>query len=373
MTGGNVGQPRSAVVQPCARCGARWAVQGKPLHWCPRCHGVLLSPAPVDAPPERRNYRWVARPPGRKAPHPGTPRRTAPNLATPHYTQIPRWGLQDRQPQTAAEPVHRIDRLVARLPRLLVTTAVVFGVAALTELGRYGILLRNRRRLIEPWLLWLSDAAVTVAAVTAMVVALITAVAVVGWLARTRTSLYAAAGREDSRSLAELFAGCLVPGVNLVWPGVFLTETVRVGATGADEPRLLRMVRIWWAAWVLNGLLVVIAVLYRFGDSLQVRADGVLITLWTDAFAAGIAVLTLWLVRGFAGRDLRGRELTAQRWLIATTPAAPVIEPVQPGSAAAAGRAPATAVGNDEAIAAEAAGPESTGAPEAEHEEVLAK
>ncbi|MGX1804749.1 DUF4328 domain-containing protein [Nocardia sp. NPDC055321] len=374
MTGGNVGQPRSAVVQPCARCGARWAVQGKPLHWCPRCHGVLLSPAPVDAPPERRNYRWVARPPGRRTPPTGAPRRTAASLETPRYTQVPRWGLQDRPPQAAAEPVHRIDRLVARLPRLLIATAVVFGVAALAELGRYAILLRNRRRLIEPWLLWTSDAAVIVAAVAAMVVALVTAVAVVGWLWRTRTKLYAAAGREDSRSLPELLAGCLVPGANLVWPGVFLTEMVRLGATGDDTPRLLRTVRIWWGAWVLNGLLVVIAILYRFADSLQVRADGVLITMWTNVCAAGMAVLTLWLVRGFAGRDLRGRELTTHRWLIATTPATPVIEPVQPGVPGSAGRAPATAVGNDGAVAAdEATGPESTGAPDAEHEEVLAK
>lgn len=375
MTGGHVGEPRSAVVQPCARCGARWAVQGKPLHWCPRCHGVLLSPAPVDAPPARRNYRWVARPPGRKAQHPARVDRGA-STETPRYTQTPRWGLRDRAPQAAAVPVGRIDRLTARLPLLLILTAVAFGLSALAELGRYGILLRNRRRLIQPALLWVSDGTVTVFAALALVTALVTAVALVAWLMRTRAAMYGAVGRQDSRSPLELILGCLIPGANLLWPGVFLTEAVRVRDGGdVAQARLLRVVRIWWAGWVLNGVLVVVALLYRFAGSLQVRADGVLVTFWTDVVGAGVAVLTLWLVRAFAGRDLRGREHVVHRWVIATEPVTPVIEEVRPGAESdSAGRAPSAVVGNDEVPAPNsAAGTVSEQAREPEHEEVLAK
>ncbi|WP_458687304.1 DUF4328 domain-containing protein [Nocardia tengchongensis] len=339
MNGGQVGRSRTAVVQPCARCGARWAVQGKPLHWCPRCHGVLLSPAPVDAPADRRNYRWVARPPGRKAGASQSVRRPG-TAETPRYHQIPRWGLQDRPAAPAAETYRPLAAWTDRLEQLLVATAVVFLVAAVAELGRYGILLRNRTRLIQPWLLWISDAAVTVSAVLALALALMSAVALVGWLAETRRVAYANVGESDSRSLFTLVLGCVVPIANLIWPGIFLTEAAR--RTGDGDPRLLRAVRIWWAAWLLDAVLVLVALIYRFANSLQVQADGVLVAMWTDVVAAGVAVASLGLVRDFAGLDLRGRPKTLRRWVIATGPVRPVIEPVR--------RAPAAAIRDDAVV-----------------------
>ncbi|MGW4244075.1 DUF4328 domain-containing protein [Nocardia sp. NPDC004722] len=349
MNGGQV-RSRSTVVQPCARCGARWAVQGKPLHWCPRCHGVLLSPAAVDAPADRRNYRWVARPPGRKT-HAAQPARRVVAVETPHYHQIPQWGLHDRPPAEAIAPRRPLATLTDRIDTALLATAGLFVLAALTELGRYGILLRNRTKLIPPWLLWISDASVTVASIVAPVAALVAAVALVGWLAQTRRAAYAAAGQADPRSLRALVLGCVVPVVNLVWPGVFLTETARLRIAAGADPRLLRSVRIWWGAWLLNAVLVVVAVCYRFAHSLQVQADGVLASLWTDLVAAGVAVASLALVRGFAGLDLRGRPKTVRRWVIATGPARPVIEPVSPGMTGSVGRAPSAGVGNDEVVA----------------------
>ncbi|AYF74724.1 DUF4328 domain-containing protein [Nocardia yunnanensis] len=345
MNGGQVGRSRSAVVQPCARCGSRWAVQGKPLHWCPRCHGVLLSPAPVDAPADRRNYRWVARPPGRKTPAPQPVRRPA-APQTPRYHQIPRWGLQDRPPLAAPAPRRPLAALGDRVTTALYATAGVFVVAALAELGRYGILLRNRTRLIPSWLLWISDAAVTVSSIVAMAVALATAVTLVGWLAETRRAAYAAAGELDPRSARSLVLGCVIPVANLVWPGVFLTEAARLRIAGGADPRLLRAVRIWWAAWLLNALLVLVSVLYRFASTLQVRADGVLASMWTDLVAAGVAVASLGLVRAFAGLDLRGRPRVPRRWVIATTPAQPVIAPVSPGATE---RARAASIRDDQA------------------------
>ncbi|MBF6178820.1 DUF4328 domain-containing protein [Nocardia otitidiscaviarum] len=359
---------RSPVVQPCARCGARWAVQGTPLHWCPRCHGVLLSPAPVDAPPARRNYRWVARPPGRrKSPAPG-PRRSG-SWETPHYTRIPRWGLRDVPPQPAVAPAGRWDRLAARVPLLLTVTAGVFLAAGLAELGRYGILLRNRTRLTEPWLLALSDALVYTTALAALLLALVSAVAVVGRLADLRRAAYAEAGQRDPRSSLMLALGCLVPVANLLWPGVFLTEVARRRA----DPRLLRAVRIWWGVWIGNALMVFGALLWRLPDSLQAEADGVLWTAVTDLVAAGVAVLTLWVLRGCEGLDVLGRPRAGHRWTVATAPAEPVIEPVRPGGSAE--RAPRAAVGNDEAtVSAPAGEPQNPdGSPEFEHEEVLAK
>ncbi|MFI5714947.1 DUF4328 domain-containing protein [Nocardia sp. NPDC051750] len=328
----------STVVQPCARCGTRWAVQGPPMHWCPRCRGVLLSPGPIDAPPQHRNYRWVARRPGRldrSARTAGTGR--AP-LATPRYTEIPRWGLQDR-PVTAAGDRDRprpLSALTRWVYTALLATAVLFGIAALAELGRYLLLLRNRTRLIEPPLLWFSDALVNTAALFALIMALVSAAAALGWLIEVRRAAFAADGRQDPRSPRLLALGCLIPVVNLVWPGVFLSEVV----PGHGDPRPLRAVRIWWVVWVLGGLLSMAALFWRTADSLQAKADGVLLTAIADIAAAAVAVLTLWVVRTVEGRDLRGRHRLAHRWVVAVDPAKPLIEPVHPGPAATVSTAP---------------------------------
>ncbi|WP_280397645.1 DUF4328 domain-containing protein [Nocardia carnea] len=327
----------STVVQPCARCGTRWAVQGTPMHWCPRCRGVLLSPGPIDAPPQRRNYRWVARRPGRLDRPAGSAAGGRRSAETPRYTEIPRWGLRDR-PVTAAdsEPQQPLSALARWVYTALLATAVLFGLAAVAELIRYLILLRNRTRLIEPPLLWFSDALVNTAALFALIMALVAAVAALGWLIELRRTVFAAAGRRDPRSPRLLALGCLIPGVNLVYPGVFLSEVV----AGREDPRPLRAVRIWWVCWVLGGLLAVAALYWRTADSLQAKADGVLFTALTDLAAAGVAVLTLWVVRTVEGRDLRGRHRLAHRWVMAVDPAKPLIEPVHPGAAATVSTAP---------------------------------
>ncbi|GAB2650429.1 DUF4328 domain-containing protein [Nocardia goodfellowii] len=316
-----------SVVQPCARCGARWAVQSTPMHWCPRCRGVLLSPAPIDAPPERRNYRWIARRPDHRPRRPAGG-RSGTQAGTPKYTHIPRWGLIDPPPRTADAPRTRWQRWTERVEPLLLVTAGLFALASAAELGRYGILLRNRTRLIEPLLLRASDALVIGSAVLASVFALLTAVALIGWLIETRAATFASAGRSDPRSARTLTLGCVIPGVNLLWPGVFLTELARQ----RDDPRTLRAIRVWWCAWILGGAMAAAALLWRTADSLQAQADGVLFMVWTDLVAAGVAVLTLWVVRLFAGRDLLGRTKLARRWVVAADAAVPVIEPVHPGA-----------------------------------------
>lgn len=296
------------------------------MHWCPRCRGVLLSPGPIDAPPERRNYRWVARRPGQLGRRRVVPKRRA-AAPTPRYTEIPRWGLRDEPPRPRTARRRPLRVLAERVYGLLTAVAVVFALAAGAELGRYLILLRNRTRLIEPLLLAVSDAMVIGTSLIALILALPAAVGAVGWLNEVRRAEFARMERSDPRSVRMLALGCLVPVVNLLWPGVFLTEVV-------SEPRAVRAVRIWWSAWVLGGILSAASLMWRPAGSLQAEADGVLFTALTDAVAAAVAVLTLWAIRVIEGRDLRGRSRNSRRWVVATDPAVPVIEPVRPGAAA---------------------------------------
>ncbi|MFI9507678.1 DUF4328 domain-containing protein [Nocardia sp. NPDC052566] len=342
----------STVVQPCARCGARWAVQATPLHWCPRCHGVLLSPAPIDAPAERRNYRWVARRPDQRGRRTHGGRQTA-ATPTPRYAQVPRWGLLDPPPAPAVGlPPNPLGAFVRWTTRLLIATAGIFTLAAVGELLRYAILLYNRTRLVHPAVLWVSDALVVVSSMLALVLALLTAVAALGWLIEMRRAAYRRQGRTDPRPVWSLTLGCVIPVVNLLWPGVFLTEAV----ADREDPRVLRVIRLWWLGWVFGGAIATAALLWKLADSLQAKADGVAFTAFADLVAAALAVLTLWMMRAVEGRDLFGRSRIARRWVIAVDPAVPVIEPVQPGAGVAAPR-----------IAAD------TDAQDREHEEVVAK
>jgi len=312
--------------QICVRCENRWPVTYQPRQWCPSCRGVLLSPVAADGtvPASRRNFRWVARPVGPV----GEPQRTTGtrNLgAPPEYHEVPRWGLTDRRAGEAeVDETTRSETIADLAPTLLVGTAVVFGLAALAEAFRYGMLLFNRTRLVDPVVLAVSDAAVWAMQVCGPLVALAAAVASGLRLLEVRRRVFAERGTTDPRSPLFVLAGAVVPGVNLAMPGVFLTEI------GAHDPRLLRAIRTWWVLWVLNAVLFVVVVLWRQRDTLQAQADGVLLTACAAALAAVVAIATLHVLRLFDRTDLLGRPLRLRRFTHATEGAYSPIAPILP-------------------------------------------
>lgn len=298
-----------SVVQVCARCGSRWPVAHTPAQWCPRCQGVLLSPFDTARPaaPAGRNFRWVAR-----SAYPPIARRRPPARPlgpTPRYTQVPRWGLLDPPPAETDSRLTRTETAADLAPTLLACAAIVFALAAASEAFRYGLLLFNRVRLVDPLTLAVSDSLVWATELSAPLVALAAAAASVCRLVVVRRDVLAARGFADPRSPRALALGVLVPVVNLVMPGVFLTEIA------GDDRRTLVAIRIWWAVWVTNGVLVVVGLLSRNRDGLQARADGVLLAAVTAAVAAGTALLTLHVIRRFDGQDLWGRRRAGTRWI----------------------------------------------------------
>ena len=298
-----------SVVQVCARCASRWPVAGAPAQWCPRCQGVLLSPVDTSRPTPvtGRNFRWVAR-----SPYPPIARRRAVTRGpgpTPRYTQVPRWGLLDPPPEESDAVPTRTETAADLAPTLLACTALVFGLSALAEAFRYGVLVVNRVRLVDPLVLAVSDSLVWATGLSAPLVAIAAAVASVCRLVVTRRRVLDARGRTDPRSPRTLAFGVLVPVVNLVMPGVYLTEI-------ADGDRRTRTaIRLWWAVWVTNGALVVAGVLWRGRDTVQALADGVLLAAVTAAVAAATALLTLHVMRRFDDRDLFGRPQRGARWI----------------------------------------------------------
>lgn len=314
-------QGRAQAFQVCARCSTRWAVGARPGTWCPRCHGVLLSPVSSRAPAQgARNFRWVARPATSSSRAERRGRSTSPT-PTPHYTSTPTWGLRDipRDPE-ADRRVGRVERYAAHAQNLVLVTAMLLGLAAVAEVFRYGILLHNRVRLISPITLAVSDALVYFAQVGALVIGLAALITSSCWLIDQRRRTFAAAGSTDPRSVRTMLLLSMLPLVRIVMPGVYLTEVIRLrGGADADVHRELTLVRIWWALWAASNALVIVQLLWNLRDSLQARADGVLLSAFVALVAAVSAVLTLAVMRRLEGRTLRGSALSRPtRWVIAT-------------------------------------------------------
>ncbi len=314
-------QGRAQAFQVCARCSTRWAVGARPGTWCPRCHGVLLSPVSTRAPAHgARNFRWVARPAisSSRAEHRS---RSVSPTPTPHYTSTPTWGLRDvpRDPE-ADRSIGRVERYAANAQNLVLVTAMLLALAAFAEVFRYGILLHNRVRLISPITLAVSDALVYFAQVGALLIGLAALITSSCWLIDRRRRTFAAAGSTDPRSVRTMLLMSMLPFVRIVMPGVYLTEVVRLrGGADADVHRELTLVRIWWALWAASNALVIVQLLWNLRDSLQARADGVLLSAFVALVAAVSAVSTLAVMRRLEGRTLRGSAVSRPtRWVIAT-------------------------------------------------------
>ncbi len=304
--------------QVCARCSTRWPVGTRPAVWCPRCHGVLLSPVSIGAPAQGvRNFKWVARAPRKKS---GKPRSSSKprNSETPRYDEMPRWGLVDRPIPEPDDGESRIERWAVAAPGLLALTGSLLLLAAAAELLRYGILLYNRTRLVDSTTVIISDAFVSFAGLIAIVIGVSAAVASACWLVSRRHSVFERADMRDPRSIRELIIGSLVPGLSLVMPGVFLTELVAVRG-GADRARLLVAVRIWWGLWVFDWALIGAAIWWRTRDSLQAQADGVLFYAFVSLVGACLAVWTIRVMRGVDDLRWRGTNRAApKRWVVAS-------------------------------------------------------
>lgn len=303
--------------QVCARCSTRWPVGTRPAVWCPRCHGVLLSPVSIGVPDRGvRNFKWVARAPRKK---PVGPRAASkPRSAeTPKYDEMPRWGLVDQPISEPDGEESRIERWAAAAPGMLTLTGILLLLAGAAELSRYGILLYNRTRLVNSATLIISDAFVSFAGLIAIVTGVSAAVASACWLCSRRHSVFERANLREPRSVRELLIGSLVPGLSLVMPGVFLTELVTVRG-GSDRARLLVAVRIWWGLWVFDWALIAAAMWWRTRDSLQAQADGVLFYAFVSLVGACLAVWTIRVMRGVDNLRWRGSEQAApKRWVVA--------------------------------------------------------
>lgn len=259
-------------------------------------------------PPQgRARVRWVATLPDGVAP----PRRAVPRErydGPPSYATLPRWGFPHvawrwptAVPGTASgAPDHasRLRMIARNAQALLWTLAALALIACVAEAWRYALLVISRNRALSPSVVGTSDAMVLVFSLLTFVLALLTIACVVWWLLVARTVASHEAGQRPARPAWQVVLGTLVPGPNLVLAGPILAELehAALGRSPDARPRPSRLVLCWWGAWLLNGGLLVLTILWRMREGVQADADGVFLNALTDLSAAVLAVLTVLLV-----------------------------------------------------------------------------
>lgn len=315
------------MIQVCAQCGTRWNVRDRQRVWCPRCRGTLLAPGAPNAagspPPVAgrsatgqpgrapAGYRWIAVRPGA----PPAPRRTrAPLGPTPRYAYIPRWGLYDRFDDDGAAGAATAERgapSAASVRRTIVITMSLLGVAALLHVIRYALLLINRSVLLDPIVAALATWLPVAASVAAFFAMVATALLLTNWLIARRAAAYAHLGSPDPRSSRELWAGCLVPFVNLVLAPVFVIELARA------EKRTGLPIVSWWITWFVSYALstasIVTTVLTIFYDGAQRIADNTVITTIAYLIALATVLLLLQVYQGFERQPV---DRPSRRWVM---------------------------------------------------------
>ncbi|MDR3665017.1 MAG: DUF4328 domain-containing protein [Mycobacterium sp.] len=285
--------------------------------WCPRCGGALLAPAgpvPAAGPPKPQaprvpvGYRWIAVRPG---PAPKPHREQQPLGPTPHYDQIPQWGLVEHFDDHPAEQEQaRRGPSPITVHKAVRVAMIALGVAALMHVVRYVLLLINRTVLLDQWVAlagsWLGVAASVVALFSVLTVAVV----LTNWLIARRSVVYQRAGTTDPRRRSLLWLGCLVPVVNLLMAPVFVTEM----AAAENRMRTLRRpIGIWWSLWTVAALAAAWSVWGMFATDPQGIADSTEVT--TIAYLLGMVAIEA-TARLYQRFDLTQAEASGPRWVV---------------------------------------------------------
>lgn len=193
---------------------------------------------------------------------------------------------------------------------VLLSSMVIFGIAALVHVLRYGLLLYNRTTLLPRLVANVALLAGVVASLAAVVAVVVTAVTLTSWMVARRSAVFRHRGQDDPRPLWTLWAGSLVPLVNLAWAPVFVIELAQAEDS---RSRLRTKIAWWWAVWIFSTGLSVFAIATSFTTKLQGIADNT-VSMIVAYVVGAVAVAMLWRV--FDGFVLKPVERPAHRWVV---------------------------------------------------------
>lgn len=192
----------------------------------------------------------------------------------------------------------------------LFASVVVLGIAALVHIVRYVLLIINRSILLDPLVaagsVWLGVAA-SVAAIAAVIAC---AVVLVRWLIARRAAAFGHRGRPDPSSRWALWAGCLVPLINLAWAPVYVIELATIEEHYA---RIRKSILVWWIVWVCSTAISIFAT----ATSRAQDAQGIANNTATVVLAYLLAACAVTAAgRVFEGFERKPVERPAHRWVV---------------------------------------------------------
>jgi glucan phosphoethanolaminetransferase (alkaline phosphatase superfamily) len=194
--------------------------------------------------------------------------------------------------------------------KMLVATMTVLGIAALVQAVAYALLIVNRTTLLHPVVagaaVWLG----ILASLAAIVVVVGCAVLLTRWLIARRAASFASRRLPESRPGRALWAGCLVPLVNLVWAPVYVIE---LAAREGQFDRLRKPIVVWWLLWVLSTAAAVFATATSWAQDAQGIANNTVAMV--VAYLLGLAAAAA-AARVFEGFERRPVQRPAHRWVV---------------------------------------------------------
>lgn len=181
---------------------------------------------------------------------------------------------------------------------LLIATGVIFGMTALVGL--------NAWRVYDDYVLGTTTTSASVSADDgywgmvglSYLFLLVTAVVFIVWMYRYWGQLHAVHGTASRHGRGWTIGGWLVPIVNLWIPKQLMDDFWR--HTGTSAPRGLKepvspLLHVWWAAWLVGGVLQQVSGALEPGDESSWHAFYA-ITVISDAIWAAAAVLAAVIV-----------------------------------------------------------------------------
>ena len=204
----------------------------------------------------------------------------------------------------------------------LFVSLLVMAGAALVYVARYVLLVLNRNTLLNSVLAGAADW-LGVAASVAAIIALTTCVVVlIRWLIARRAAAFAHYALPEQRSVRALWAGSLIPFINLFWAPVYVIE---LATLENHYPRLQRPIVLWWIAWVFSYVVSIFALVTSFATDAQGIANNTVTMVFGYLFAAAALAAVARVFEGFERKPVRR---PAHRWV--------VVSPDQPAASASA-------------------------------------
>lgn len=229
------------------------------------------------------------------------------------------------------------------LEKALGGAIAALGIAALVHVLIYVLMIVNRTRLLHPLIaggaVWLGR----LAGLLAIVAVVHCAVVLTRWLLARRWAAFARQHLPESRPAWALWAGCLVPLINLLWAPVYALELA------GREDRLARLrkpIVVWWVVWVVATGAALFATATSWTDDAQGIADNMVATVVAYLLGLAAVVAVARVVEGFEQRSM-GRP--AHHWVVVPDgrdPAPAVTPEAVPSSEPETVATPAVAVGS---------------------------